>query len=163
MTQVEVQSDTDPGYLPNRAEEDRAWSYLYRDANDPSVAAEVIEHLDAHPDVRCAHTALYLRCKRTVRHQRTQEARVRVIASAIRLAMTYVVVKPFHAIRSLLRAGTDVAAESLPQTRNEPAVRRVRRLQREPEIARAISEFGQATGATASVTPASGSRSARAA
>lgn len=164
MSQPQERSNA-PRYPRRNLEEDRAWIHVYRDANDPSVAAEVVKHLESDDELKRAHTALYLRCKQAVRRQKLVEERNKRIGSFMRLVITAVVFGPFRAMRSMWSAGTDIAVEVLPEARREPATPRVQRLQKEPEFAHAKSTFpAQPTDTpVAAESQAGGSRSARAA
>ena len=148
---------------PRRSqEEDRAWAYLYRDADDATAAAEVVKHLDCDPEIRRVHTALYLRCKQAIRRQKLRQERDQRIADAIKLTIATVVIRPLRALRSMLFGGGAVALEMLPHSRKEPAVPRLQELRDTPEFAQAIATV-PATTATVPASRASKSRRAQAA
>ena len=57
-------------------EEERAWVSFYRRAGkDPVIAAEVLAQLDADPEMKREHLALYLCCCESLRLQQAREAR----------------------------------------------------------------------------------------
>src|SRR5438067_5984027 len=58
-------------------EEERVWVGLYRHVANPAIAAEVIQHLDAEPDLKRTHPALYLRCKESVRKRKARQTRMK--------------------------------------------------------------------------------------
>lgn len=124
---------------PRRAsvmwEEEKAWITFYRRLGDPAVAAELIQHFDADPDMKRAHPALYLRCKQTIRSNKERQARAKRIVHFVRMLMRAVVVTPLMALRRVLRSGGDIAVECLPEARVEPAIRHVKSLAQKPEFA----------------------------
>lgn len=177
MNQVPYASYTNPDRNMNRAprpvqratqrrhaDEDKAWSDLYRSIKDPAAAAEVVEHLESDEQTLRQHTALYLRSRETLRRERARVARNQRIGQVIRVA--------FAALGSLLagarrvaRNGGDVALEVLAperaepvdaaratKTRVEPAIRRARELAKTKEFAPIPPEVAAA--ATPAGTPA---------
>ena len=148
---------------PRRSqEEDRAWAYLYRDADDATVAAEVVKHLDSDTEIRRTHTALYLRCKQAVRREKLRQERNQRIAGGIKLAIATIVIRPLRALRSMLFGGGAIALEMLPHGRKEPAVPRLQELRGTPEFAQAIATV-PATPAAVPASRAGKSRRAQAA
>lgn len=129
------------------ADEDKAWSDLYRSIRDPAAAAEVVDHLESDEQILRQHTALYLRSRETLRRERARLARNQRIGQVVREA--------FAALGSLLagarravRNGGDVALEVLAperveplgvvrnlKTQVEPAVKRARKLAQQKEFA----------------------------
>jgi len=65
-------------------EEERLWVGFYRRVDNPAIAAEVIQHLDADADQKRTHPALYLRCKESVRRKKARQARTKRIRSFMR-------------------------------------------------------------------------------
>jgi hypothetical protein len=151
---------------PNRrtAEEDRAWAQLYASVGQAATAEEVVKQLDADPQSKHSHLALYLRARTTLRERKAAEVRNQRIGAFVRSAVTLLVIGPLSLLRSLLSSGTDVAVEMLPPARRDPAKVRVSALTRDPEFARAAERFAASADGTA---PAAGqldeSRGAKAA
>ena len=65
-------------------EEERLWVGFYRRVGNPAIAAEVIQHLDADADQKRTHSALYLRCKESLRKKKARQARTKRIRSFMR-------------------------------------------------------------------------------
>ncbi len=128
-------------------EEERAWVSFYRRAShDVAIAAEVLAQLDADPDRKRAHLALYLRCKESLRMHKARQVRNKRIGQFVRWLCHGLFVAPAQALRRGLHRGGDIAVECLPQTVKEPALHQVRELTKEGEFAQAQSAFGpQAT------------------
>lgn len=134
-------------------EEEKAWIAFYRRIGDPSIAAELIQHLDADPDMKRAHPALYLRCKQTVRRNKERQARAKRIGYFVRMIMSVAVISPLMAMRRALRIGGDIAVECLPEPRIEPAVRRVKSLAEKPEFANERKDFASQSGSARTAQP----------
>ena len=133
-------------------EEERAWVTFYRRVgHDVSIAAEVLTQLEADPEMKRAHLALYLCCKESLRNHKARQARNKRIGQFVRWLCSGL----FAAPARLLRRGGDMALECLPETAKEPAALQVRRLTREPEFARAQASFDPqaAVPAVAPATP----------
>ena len=133
------------------SEEERAWVTFYRRVgHDLAIATEVLAQLEADPEMKRAHLALYLCCKEFLRLHKARLARNKRIGQFVRWVCHGLFVRPAHALRHAGRQGGDLAVECLPETVKEPAVPQVRQLTREPEFAQAASAFGpQATSPTA--------------
>jgi hypothetical protein len=155
-------STRQPGPRPSRrsAEEDRAWARLYGDISHPAAAEEVVRQLDADPQAKHSHLALYLRAKATLRRRKTIESRNQRIGAFVRLAVTLSIVAPLRLLRSALSASADVAVEILPPVRREPAGTRAKALRSDPDFGRTRDRFGAADGSAAD---SSESRNAKAA
>lgn len=99
-------------------EEERAWVSFYRRARrDAGVANEVLTQLEADPDSKRAHLALYLCCRHTVRNHRVRQQRNRRVAQGLKrfvLSVVEFVAGWCQAIGSGVR---DVAAEWTSDTR----------------------------------------------
>ena len=128
-------------------EEERAWVTFYRRVgHDVAIATEVLAQLDADPDMKRAHLALYLCCKESLRMHKARQARNKRVGQFVRWLCHGLFVAPSQGLRRALHRGGDMAIECLPTTVREPAVPQVRELTREPEFAQAASSFGpQAT------------------
>ena len=119
-------------------EEERAWVTFYRRVgHDATIATEVLNQLEADPEMKRAHLALYLCCKESLRSHKARQARNKRIGQFVRWLCSGL----FTAPARLLRRGGDMALECLPETAKEPAAPQVRRLTREPEFARAQASF----------------------
>src|SRR4029453_171078 len=107
---------------PNRryAEEDRAWSQLYAAIGQTSTAEEVVKQLDADPQSKRIHLALYIRAKTTLREQKAADARVERIGAFVRHALDFIVLGPLRLLRAALSLGASVAVEAMPPVRREP-------------------------------------------
>ena len=69
-------------------EEEKAWVSFYRRASkDPAIAAEVLAQLDADPEMKREHLALYLCCRESLRVQQARDARNQRIGQFVRWLM----------------------------------------------------------------------------
>ena len=124
-------------------EEERAWINFYRRVgHDTAIATEVLAQLEADPEMKRSHLALYLCCKESLRMHKALQARNKRVGQFIRWLCHGLFVAPTRALRRALHRGGELAAECLPQTVKEPAVPQVRQLTREPEFAQAHTDFG---------------------
>jgi hypothetical protein len=138
-------------------EEERAWVGFYRRVrSDASVATEVMAQLDADPEMKRRHLALYLSCKQSLRTHKARQQRDKRIGQFVRWLCHCMFVAP---IRALQRGG-QLAVECLPDTPREPAVPKVRKLASETEFAAAQSVFQQqaASPTVAATAPAGASQ-----
>ncbi len=131
-------------------EEEKAWISFYRRVGNPDIAAEVMHQLESDPEMKRLHLALYLRCKESLRAQKTRQARNKRIGQFVRMLFHALLVAPMIAIQKLLRQSGAIAVECLPEVRKEPAARQVKHLARDTEFAQAQSEFDSQTAAPAS-------------
>ena len=134
-------------------EEERAWISFYRRVGNPDIAMEVMHQLESDPEMKRLHLALYLRCKESLRAQKSRQARNKRIGQFVRVVSTALFVAPIIAMKKLLRQSGDIAVECLPEVRKEPAARQVKNLARDTEFAQAQSEFDSQTAASASRQP----------
>lgn len=126
------------------SEEERAWMSFYRRVgHDVAIATEVLAQLESDPEMKRAHLALYLCCKESLRLHKARLARDKRIGQFVRWLCHGLFVRPLHAMRRAGRRGGELAVECLPDAPREPAARHVRTLTREPEFARAASDFDQ--------------------
>lgn len=146
-------------------EEDRAWSRLYRTVGNASTAEEVVKALDADPQAKQSHLALYLQARTTMRHQKAIVARNERVGASIRGALTFLFVSPVRLLRSTLSASAELAVEVLPPVAQaEPAQSRATTLKTDPAFANAKKRFAAGGDATSSPAAESGdSRRANAA
>lgn len=160
------------GHRPRRSpvtyEEDKAWIAFYRKSGDPTIAAELVQHFDADPELKRDHAALYLHCKQTMRRNKERQARAKRIGYFVRMVMGALIVDPIQAMRRALRMTGDIAVECLPENRTEPAVRRVKHLTEKPAFAndqKVFSDQGVAksTEAAAAASPSAASQGTQAA
>ena len=135
-------------------EEERAWVSFYRRVRaDVAIATEVLTQLEADPESKRAHLALYLCCKESLRMHKVRNARNKRIGLFVRWLCHGAFIVPMQGLRRGLRTGGDIAVECLPEPGKEPAVPQVRRLASDPEFANAAAGFGQPAAAT-TVAPA---------
>jgi hypothetical protein len=136
-----IQERSTPRYTRRNAEEDRAWFHLYRGASQPSVAHEVVQHLDSDPEAKRCHLALYLRCRETLRAHKARQARNQRIGTFVRTVLVAIFVMPVRALRWFGSRSGELAVELLPQAETEPAQRRVQRLRKTKPYAQAEAQF----------------------
>ena len=144
-------------------EEERAWITFYRRVGqDTAIATEVLAQLEADPEMKRAHLALYLCCKESLRIHEALQARNKRIGQFVRWLCHGLFIAPARALLRALHLGGDLAVECLPEPAKEPAAAQVQQLTREPEFAQAHSAFdAQATlpAQAAAATPSRSSRS----
>jgi hypothetical protein len=121
--------------------EEKAWIGFYRRVSDPVIAAEILHELQSDPEMKRAHLALYLRCKESLRAHKVRLARNKRIGQCVRLLCSAVFLTPARAVHRLVRRGTDIAVECLPEPATEPAARQVRKLTGDAEFAQERSAF----------------------
>ena len=153
-----------PRLRPKRSgvefEEERAWVSFYRRVRaDVAIATEVLAQLEADPESKRAHLALYLCCKESLRMHKAHNARNKRIGLFVRWICHGAFVVPLQGLRRGMRLGGDIAVECLPEPGKEPAVPHVRRLVSDPEFANAAAGFVQ-PGAASTVAPAAAEASA---
>jgi len=137
-------------------EEEKAWVTFYRRVgHDATIAAEVLSQLDADPEMKRSHLALYLCCKESQRSHKARQARNKRVGQFVRWLCLGLFVRAPRALRRELRQGADLAVEFLPETAREPAMSQVRQLKRQGELAQAKSNFDEL--ATSSDTAGPGS------
>ncbi len=125
-------------------EEERAWIGFYqRVGRDPVIANEVLAQLESDPEMKRTHLALYLDCKESLRRHKARQARNQRIGVFVRRLCHGLFVRPWRNLQSVLRAGSDLAVECLPQATKEPAVARIGRRTQEAKLATARTAFGQ--------------------
>jgi hypothetical protein len=125
-------------------EEERAWLGFYRSVrSDMFVATEVIAELDAHPQMKQRHLALYLCCKQSLRVHKARQQRGRRIGQFVRRLCHGVFVVPIRALKTGTLLGGQLAIECLPELTREPAVRKIGKLTAEKEFAAAQAAFDQ--------------------
>ncbi|MBA4175427.1 MAG: hypothetical protein C0505_02510 [Leptothrix sp. (in: Bacteria)] len=143
------------------SEEERAWVTFYRRVgHDLAIATEVLAQLDADPEMKRAHLALYLCCKESFRLHKARLARNKRIGQFVRWLCHGLFVRPVQALRHAGRQGGNLAVECLPEPVKEPAVPQVRQLTREPEFAQAASAFGPPATSPTATTDAIGANGA---
>jgi hypothetical protein len=136
-------------------EEELAWLGFYRSVrNDVCLAAEVIAQLEADPEMKRRHLALYLCCKQSLRIHKAHQQRDRRIGRFVRWLSHGVFITPVRA----LKLGARLALECLPEVAREPAIRKVGKLTAEKEFAAAQVAFDQqgAAPVTAAAAPVPG-------
>ena len=125
-------------------EEDRAWYHLYRDCGQVTLAQEIVRHLDADPQTRQLHAALYLRSRETILKHQGRQFRNARIANAIRATWHVLFARPAHGVMNLFRGVGGVAVELLPPPPEEPAVQQVKRIRKTKPFVAAAAEFSNA-------------------
>lgn len=134
------------------SEEARAWVGFYRSVgSDPAIATEVMLQLDADPEMKRAHLALYLCCKQSLRTHHARHARNQRVGHFVRWLSNSLILVPARALRNAFRQGGEMAIECLPDAAAEPALSQVQRLSQEPEFTRMQTSF-EAQSATSSVS-----------
>jgi hypothetical protein len=161
---VNTMSFEKPRSRPKRSgvefEEERAWVSFYRRVRaDVAIATEVLTQLEADPESKRAHLALYLCCKESLRMHKVRNARNKRIGLLVRWLCHGAFIVPLQGLRRGMRLGGDIAVECLPEPGKEPAVPQVRRLASDPEFANAAAGFVQ-PGAASTVAPAATESSA---
>lgn len=144
-------------------EEDRAWSQLYTAIGHPSTAEEVVKQLEADPQAKRTHLALYIRAKTTLREQKAVDARNQRIGSFVRWVLTSVVLGPFRWLRAARSVAAGVAIEALPPVRREPSRTRATALRGDPDFAPAKERFAGTAAGAGATAEVEGSRGAKAA
>jgi hypothetical protein len=130
-------------------QEERAWVNFYRRVGDPDIAVEVMHQLEADPEMKRAHLALYMQCKETLRKHKARQARDKRIGQAVRSLCYAIFVKPVLAMNRRVHRASDTAVACLPDGRSEPATKQVSGLKQEPEFAQAKSAFNAQDGSVA--------------
>lgn len=125
-------------------EEERTWVTFYRRVgHDVALAGEVLSQLEADPEMKRDHLALYLCCKESLRNHKGRLARNKRVGQFVRWLCHGLFVTPALALRRALHRGGDLAVECLPTATREPAVPQVRRFPRQAEFAQASSDFDE--------------------
>lgn len=92
----------------DRAEE-RAWIGFYdRVDQNPSLAIEIMAQLDADPDSKRRHLALYISCRESVRNHKARQARDRRIGELTQFLFGALVLLPLSATRSVTTRTVDL-------------------------------------------------------
>lgn len=126
-------------------EEERAWIGFYRRAgHDVALATEVLAQLDADPEMKRSHLALYLSCRESLRTHAEREQRNTRIGLSVRWLLRGLFVAMPAAIGRRLKRSGEVAVACLPEVDAEPASAQVRRLASDPEFDAAHKAFGAA-------------------
>lgn len=124
-------------------EEERLWVGFYRRVDNPAIAAEVIQHLDADADQKRTHPALYLRCKESVRRKKARQVRTKRIRSFMRRILGGLLRQSKSNPRPQLRHSTRIVVKGLSESMCEPAQHAVKSQPRPAELAAAQLDGGQ--------------------
>lgn len=125
-------------------EEERTWVTFYRRVgHDVALAGEVLSQLEADPEMKRNHLALYLCCKESLRSHKTRQARNKRVGQFVRWLCHGLFLRPALALRRGLQRGGDLAVECLPTAVREPTLPQVRQFPRQPEFAQAHSDFDE--------------------
>jgi len=100
-------------------EEERMSVGFYHRVANPTIAAEVIQHLDADADLKRTHPALYLRCKESLRQKKARQARTKRIRSFMRRIFGGLLRDPASNTRPSLRRNARVV-EGVASALREP-------------------------------------------
>ena len=123
-------------------EEERAWVGFYqRVGRDPAIATEVMAQIESDPEMKRTYLALYLCCKESLRQHKVRQARNKRIGQFVRWLCHGLFVRPSRTLQQVLRHGSDIAVEFLPEVVKEQALAQVHRLARETEFATARTAF----------------------
>lgn len=105
-----------PRLRPKRSgvefEEEQAWVSFYRRVRaDVAIATEVLGQLEADPESKRAHLALYLCCKESLRVHKVRNARNKRIGLFVRWLCHGAFIVPLQGLRRGLRLGGDIAVD----------------------------------------------------
>ncbi|GAB2855973.1 hypothetical protein GCM10027277_25710 [Pseudoduganella ginsengisoli] len=132
-------------------EEEMVWSQFYRTVGDPTVAAELIAHMDQDDDARRQHSGLYLRCRQSLRRAKERQARARAVGKALRFMLFGVLGWPFAVLARCWRFTAEAGLAFLVR-HDEPATVQLRKIGKRPaQKSKAVQEEPKA--------PATGSES----
>lgn len=126
-------------------EEERAWITFYRRVGqDTAIATEVLAQLEADPEMKRSHLALYLCCKESLRMHEALQARNKRIGQFVRWLCHGLFIAPARALLRALHLGSDLAVECLPEPAKE-AARTEAQLLRDDVLPGAQSAYDAAT------------------
>ena len=135
-------------------EEERVWVRFYRRVDDPAIAAEVIQYLDAEADQKRTHPALYLRCKESLLQKKARQARTKRLRNSMRRVLDRLLRNPTRNTRPPLARGARVIVEGTPESMREPPQPAVNtRLQTAESAAAQSDSGGQANASRPSAQP----------
>jgi hypothetical protein len=109
-------------------EEERVWVGFYRRVNDPTVAADLLEQMEADSEVKARHLGLYLRCRQSLRQDKARRARARAVAHGCE-ALVRMLLRPLSVLRDLGKFAGDFCG-AWTSTPDEPAVRQMRKIRK---------------------------------
>lgn len=115
-------------------EEEKVWVQFYRRAGDPVIAADLIEQLESDREVKARHFGLYLRCRQSVRREKTRRARAKRVAHGVQLVGRILFGWPFEVLRDGF--GFLAAVGAAWAGAGEPAVRQMRTIRRNRQSAK---------------------------
>ena len=118
-------------------EEERMWVGVYHCVGDPTIAAEVIRHLDADADLKRTHPALYLRCKESLCKKKARQARTKRLRSFMRRIFGRLLRDPTRNTRPPLRRSASFVVEGAPEPMRESAQHSVKSMPKTAELAAA--------------------------
>jgi hypothetical protein len=125
-------------------EEERTWVTFYRRVgHDVALAGEVLSQLEADPEMKRDHLALYLCCKESLYSDKIRQARNKRIGQFVRWLCHGLFMRPALALRRGLHRSGNLAVQCLPVTAREPALPRVRQFPRQAEVAQAHSDLDE--------------------
>jgi hypothetical protein len=142
-------------------EEERTWVTFYRRVDhDVALAGEVLAQLEADPEMKRNHLALYLCCKESLRSHKIRLARNKRIGLFVRWLCHGLFMRPALALRRGLQQSGDLAVECLPMAAREPARPQVRHFPRQAEFAQAHSDFDELVASASTPNGAAGTGAA---
>ena len=93
-------------------EEEQAWvSFYRRSRHDAGVASEILSQLEADPDSRRVHLALYLRCRQTLRQHKARQQRNKRAAQLVRRSVVWLIEGLVGMARTFVTDVQDISAE----------------------------------------------------
>jgi len=122
-------------------EEERVWVDFYRRVDNPAIAAEVIQHLDADADQKRAHPALYLRCKESLRKKKARQGRTKRIRRFVRRILGLLRHSESN-LRPQLRHSARITVEGLSEAIREPTHPTVKSRPQTAEVVTAQPDCG---------------------
>ena len=144
-------------------EEERLWVGFYRRVDNPAIAAEVIQHLDADADQKRTHPALYLRCKESLRKKKARQARTKRIRGFMRRILGGLLRHSGSSLRSQPRHSARIVVEGLSESMREPAQHALKSRPQTAEFAAAQPDDGQPNASRASAPLDAGAAAPRSA
>jgi hypothetical protein len=129
------------------------WVGIYHRVANPAIAAEVIQHLDADADLKRTHSALYLRCKESLRQKKARQARTKRVRSFMRRIFGRLLRDPTRNTRPPLRRSAGVVIEGAPESMRESAQHSVKSVPKTAELTAAQPDCGGHPNALRASTP----------
>lgn len=110
-----------------QAAEEAAWVEFYEGVHEPSLAAQLVDYIEASDDLQHTHAALLLKARRTLLLYQARQARNERIGQFVRA--WFGLLPLFSRTVGVTR---DIAVQCLPRVQTplpqEPAIKRVRKI-----------------------------------